>query len=132
MTSGNKSFLTPREKVLYHQIHPAKLSADIAAGLISLYLIWIHELALGILGGFVPSLVASAIVIRYANIEKYAASPFGRYLAKYMSGTMQAVRFGGLFVAWFGAWYHMLWIIGAGLLIVILAWFRGKLIPRRE
>lgn len=77
-----------------------------------------------------PSLVASVMIIRYANIEKYADSRFGRYLAKYMSGTMQAVRLGGQFVVWFGAWYHMPWIIGTGLLIVMLAWLRGKLIPK--
>jgi len=130
MNNDNKNVLTSREKVLYHQIHPAKLCADIAASLVSLYLFWIHELVLGLLGGFVPSLVASAIIIRYANIEKYAASPFGKYLAKYMSGTMQAVRLGGQFVVWFGAWYHMPWIIGLGFLIVVLAWLRGKLIPR--
>jgi hypothetical protein len=130
MNNDNKNVLTSREKVLYHQIHPAKLCADIAASLISLYLFWIHELVLGLLGGFVPSLVASAIIIRYANIEKYAVSPLGRYLAKYMSGTMQAVRLGGQFVVWFGAWYHMPWIIGTGLLIVVLAWWRGKLFPK--
>lgn len=130
MNNDNKNVLTSREKVLYHQIHPAKLCADIAASLVSLYLFWIHELVLGLLGGFVPSLVASAIIIRYANIEKYAVSPLGRYLAKYMSGTMQAVRLGGQFVVWFGAWYHMPWIIGTGLLIVVLAWWRGKLFPK--
>lgn len=128
MESG-KHILTFREKVLYHQIHPAKLSADMASGLLSLYLFWIHQLILGLLGGFVPAIVGSVVVIRYFNLERYAASSFGKYVGKYMTETMQAVRLAGLFVFWFGAWYHTPWIIGVGILIVILGWIRGKIMP---
>lgn len=121
--------LTSREKVLYHQIHPAKLSVDVALTPLSGYLLWIHQLILGLLVGFIPAIVASALVIRYANLDSYAVSPLGKYVGKYMTRNMQAVRLAGLFVFWFGAWYHTPWIIGAGLLIVVFGWMRGKIIP---
>ena len=121
--------LSSREKELYQQIHPGKLATDIAAFVLSTYLIWIHQLIFGILAGFIPAIVASAIVVRYANLERYAASHLGRYVRKYMTRTIEAVRFVGLFVSWSGAWYHIWWIIGVGILIVILAWLRGKIAP---
>lgn len=121
--------LSSREKELYQQIHPAKLATDVGVTLPSTYLIWIHQLIPGVLVGFIPAIVASALVTRYGNLEKYAASPLGRYAEKYMTHTMEAVRFVGLFVIWFGAWYRTWWAIGAGLVIVAVAWLRGKLIP---
>jgi hypothetical protein len=122
-----KRVLSSRDKELYQQIHPAKLATDIASFVLSTCIIWIHQLILGILAGFIPAIVASVIVVRYANLEGYAASSLGRYVAKYMTRTMEAVRFVGLFVSWGGAWYHIWWIIGVGILIVILAWLRGKI-----
>jgi len=119
--------LSAQEKELYQQIHPAKLATDIGVFPLSTYLIWIHQLILGVLTGFIPAIIASAIVVRYVNLERYASSPLGRYVAKYMTRTMEALRFVGLFVSWGGAWYHVWWIIGVGILVVILAWLRGKI-----
>ncbi len=128
MESG-KHVLTSSEKVIYHQIHPAKLSVDIASAVLSLYLFWIHQLILGLLGGFIPSIIASVLIIRYVNLDRYAVSPLGRYVGKHMTRNMEAVRLAGLFVFWFGAWFHTPWIIGVGCLIVVFGWIRGKLIP---
>ncbi len=121
--------LTSREKELYQQIHPAKLGTDVASFFPSTYLIWIHQPILGILAGFVPAILASGVVMRYADLESLATTPFGKYVAKYMTRPIEALRFIGLFVSWAGAWYHSPWIIGVGVLIVILAWLRGKIIP---
>jgi hypothetical protein len=38
------------EKVLYHQIHPAKLAADISASLVSTYLMWRRRFAAAKIG----------------------------------------------------------------------------------
>jgi hypothetical protein len=124
-----KSRLTSKEKELYHQIHPAKLATDIGVFPVSTYLIWIHQAVLGVLAGFVPAILASLILVRYANLEKCAASPLGQYVKKYMSRTMQGIRFVGLFVSWIGAWYHAPLFIALGILIVALAWLRGKIAP---
>ncbi len=70
---NNKQPLTGHEKELYQNIHPAKLSTDIGVYFPSTYLIWIHQLIPGILISFVPAIIASALVMKYGNLEKYAA-----------------------------------------------------------
>lgn len=116
-------------KKLYQNIHPAKLTTDIGVFFPSTSLIWLHQLVVGVLIGFIPAIIASAVVMKFGNLQKYAATPFGGYIAKYMTGTMEALRFVGLFVSWFGAWNHSWWIIGFGIIIVVLAWLRGKIVP---
>jgi hypothetical protein len=58
------------EKVLYHQIHPAKLASDIGGSLLSTYLMWRRRFAWAMLAAFVPAALASVLVIRYADLEK--------------------------------------------------------------
>ncbi len=72
------------EKVLYHQIHPAKLATDIGASLVSTYLMWRRRFAWAMLAAFVPAVVASILVIRYADLERRKRSRFGRYMRRYM------------------------------------------------
>ena len=113
------------EKVLYHQIHPAKLAADVSAAFISTYLIWQHKFGLAMLSAFVPAILASALVMRFADLERLKQSPFGHYIRPFMTRRIEAWRFAGQVVVWVGAWYHQFWLIPAGLAIVIAAWMSG-------
>ena len=113
------------EKVLYHQIHPAKLAADIGGSLLSTYLMWRHKLVAGLLSAFVPATVASVLVIRYADLEKRKRSPLGRYVGRYMNRRVEAWRFFGQVVVWGGAWYRAGWLLPIGLGIVVAAWASG-------
>jgi len=79
-----------------------------ASSLLSTCLLWIHQLILGLLGGFIPSIIASAIIIRYVNLDNYATSPFRKYIGKCMTRNMEAVRLVGQFVVWFGCAYPSL------------------------
>ena len=72
------------EKVLYHQIHPAKLAADVSGSIVSTYLMWRRRFAWALLAAFVPAVLASVLVIRYANLERRKHSRFGRYMQRYM------------------------------------------------
>ena len=72
------------EKVLYQQIHPAKLAADIGGSLVSTYLMWRRRFAWAMLAAFVPAVLASVLGIRYADLEQRKHSPFGRYMQRYM------------------------------------------------
>ena len=45
------------EKVLYHQIHPAKLAADITGSIISTYLMWHRRFGPAMLGAWVPAML---------------------------------------------------------------------------
>jgi hypothetical protein len=42
---------------------------------------------------------------------------------------MQLIRFAGMFIMVLGAWHHALPAIAAGLVVILLAWFRGVLAP---
>ena len=113
------------EKVLYHQIHPAKLAADIGSSLVSTYLMWRHMFVAAVLTAVVPAAMASVLVIRFADLEKRKRSPFGRYVGRYMNRRVEAWRFFGQVLMWGGAWYRVGWLLPAGLGIVVAAWASG-------
>jgi hypothetical protein len=113
------------EKILYHQIHPAKLTADISGGLVSTYLLWNHQFALAMLVAFVPAILASAILLRFADLQHLKDSRFGKYIHRFMDRRIEAWRFAGLILMWFGAWHHRWWAIVVGTLAIIAAWMVG-------
>ena len=120
------NYLEPRDRQLYHQIHPLKFLADGTAELISLPLFWRHHLGRGLVAHFVPPILASFALIRWANLEPYQRSPFGRYVARWMSPRMQALRLIGDLVMVVGAWRRQWMVILAGALLVLFGWLRGK------
>lgn len=114
--------LSLREKVLYHQIHPLKLAVDISGSLASTWLLWEREFLLGMLATFLPSVAASAAMLRWMDFERQKDSAFGRYVAFHMTHIAEAIRFAGQIVAWIGAWFHLGWVIAVGLAVVVLGW----------
>jgi hypothetical protein len=118
-----------REKFLYHQIHPLKLTVDWGSCFASAYFMWRHSIAAALAVGFIPSLLISAILIRWSSLDGYASSAFGQYVRQHMTRSMELLRFAGLAAFWTGAWRHS-WLISLfGLLVIIFAWARG-LLPR--
>jgi hypothetical protein len=113
------------EKVLYQQIHPAKLVADVSGSLVSTYLMRRRRFAWAMLAAFVPAIVASVLVIAYADLERRKHSPFGRYMQRYMNRRVEAWRFFGQVVIWIGAWYRVGKLIPIGWAIVVAAWVSG-------
>ena len=113
------------EKVLYHQIHPAKLAADVGGSLVSTYLMWRRRFAWAMLAAFVRAAVASILVIRYADLERRKHSRFGRYVHRYMDWRAGAWRFFGQVVVWVGAWYRVGKLVPIGWAIVVAAWASG-------
>ena len=117
------------EKELYHQIHPAKLAVDIGATPVALYCFWLHELLPAIIITLVPSLIASAAIMRYADLEPYRSSGLGRYVKKYMTRAMEGLRSAGLLIMIAGAWFHVWQLFPVGILVVLSGWFRGVIFP---
>jgi hypothetical protein len=116
--------VTRKERILFHQVHPAKLLTDVAAGIISLYFFWMHELWLGLAIHFIPPPLASALVLRCADLAQVRDSRTGAYLLRYMRLAAQASCD---LITIFAAWFHT-WIgIAVGFLIVIGAWSYGLL-----
>jgi hypothetical protein len=122
--------VTPRERYLYHQIHPLKLLTDGCAGLIALYPLWRHELTIALVVMLIPPPVGSWLVMRSANLEPYRQSALGRYVARYMTHAMEAVRLAGFVMMAFGAWWRSLFIIALGAGVVLFGWLRGMLMSR--
>jgi hypothetical protein len=116
------------ERILYHQVHPAKLATDIAAEVMSLYFFWEHELALALLIHIIPPIVASAALIG-KDFAGMRHSRLGHYLARYMTPAAQATRLLGDIITIFAAWWHSMLGIAVGLLIVMGAWSYGLAFP---
>jgi len=87
-----------------------------------------HELIIGLVTHFIPPPIASAAVIHFANLEPYKNSRLGTHLARYMTGTAQALRVVGDLITVFAAWYHSLLGIAAGLVLIFAAWSYGLLL----
>jgi hypothetical protein len=125
-SSGSQmAVMNLRDKVLYHQIHPAKLATDISASVVSLYLFWQHWLAWGLVVTFVPPVIASTLIMRFVDLMRYKESAAGRYLGKYMTQGAQAVRAIGAVIMAVAAWYRLVWVIVAGLVLILAAWLYG-------
>jgi hypothetical protein len=115
-----------QEKVLYHQIHPAKLAADVSGSIVSTYLMWRRRFAWAMLAAFVPAVLASVLVMRYADLERRKHSRFGRYVRLYMHRRiLGAWRYFGQVVMWVGAWYRVGKLVPIGWAIVLAAWTSG-------
>lgn len=122
-----------REKRLYHQIHPLKLATDIGVTPIFLFFLWRHQIAQALLVGFIPPVVVSAAMMIWPpDLERLKNSSFGNYVSKYMTPTIEAVRLLSLVPMGWGAWIHSLQLIALGLLVLLLAWCNGLILPRRD
>jgi hypothetical protein len=119
--------MTPREKALYHQIHPLKLLTDISAEVISIYFLWQRRLLVGLLVALLPPVVASALIVRLANLEPYRDSAAGAYVKHYMTPAAVALRMLGTCVTHLGAWLRWPTLMGSGYGLILFAWFRGLL-----
>jgi hypothetical protein len=124
--------LSAREKVLYHQIHPAKLGVDIGVTPVALYLFWIHSLVVALVVSLLPSVIASAIIVGAVDLSKYKESKFGRYVGRYMTRASEAVRLAGFIVAAVGAWFHLWWLIPVGIAVVMVGWLRGVILRQPQ
>ena len=117
--------MTLKDKILYHQIHPLKLAADIGCEPVSLYFFWQHDLVLGVATHFVPPIAASLILICCTDFAGIKSSKAGAYLRRHMTRTIEGIRLAGDVVMVFGAWFHRPSLIVAGFAVVVIAWCSG-------
>lgn len=123
--------LSARDAALYHQVHPLKLATDFSTAAASLVLLAQHRLWLALLIMWVPSIIVSSLMIRFGDFSDTHRSRTGKYLRRYMSVKMQALRFGGMALAAVGAWIHAWWLIAAGVAVIAWGWGGPHLLDRR-
>jgi hypothetical protein len=115
-----------RETYLLHQVHPAKLAADIGAGALSTWLIWHGRLRAGLLVAHVPAVIASAVLTR-RDMTGLAVTRRGRYVMAHMPPSAQAVRLAGQLVVWRAAYRHSPAGVAAGAAVIVAGWSYGLL-----
>ena len=114
-----------RERVLYHQIHPAKLLTDVGTAAVAAALLWLHHPVLALVVGFVPSIIVSVVLVRWGDLEPYRNSRFGRYVRRFMTPGVELARLAGLIPLWGGAWIRRPAIMAAGAAWILGCWLRG-------
>jgi len=119
-----------REKALYTGLHPIKQLVDWGSATTAIILLWNHWFFEGIIVAILPSLIAAALIMRYANLDRYKNSPLGRYTAQHMGRKVGGVRIAGIIPMALGAWLHASWLVLVGVAIVLLAWASPSLIRR--
>ena len=126
-TADARDSMTMKDRILLHQIHPTKLATDIGSGIFCLYFLWQHRLPLAILIAAVPPLIASGLLLRFADFEALERSALGVYVRRHMTPTMQAVRLCGFLAMVGGAWYHTPLAILGGVVVVAAGWLKGAI-----
>ncbi|HEY4785576.1 MAG TPA: hypothetical protein VIH57_05985 [Bacteroidales bacterium] len=123
--------MTFKEKKLYHQIHPLKLFTDISSGFFTTYLLWMHHITWFLILFFLPSLAVSILLIKFANLDPLKESRLGRYLEKYMTPAIEAIRLCGQVIMWIAGWYQLIFLIVIGFIIIAGGWCNGLLFKRQ-
>ncbi len=119
------------DKTLYHQIHPFKITTDVIAAFTAVYLFWLHLIVIGLIVAFLPSLTISLFMIRLMDFETQKHSRLGKYIKRYMGRGVDTARSLGFLAMLAGGWFHFLWLIALGFLVIILAWTNGLIYKRQ-
>jgi hypothetical protein len=120
-----------RQAFLLHQVHAAKLTTDISAGIVSGSLMWRGRVPAALLSGFVPAVIASAVLTR-RDLSALADTRRGRYVLAHMPPTAQALRLAGQVIAWRAEYEHNVAGIVAGHAVVAAGWSHGLLVSARH
>ena len=114
-----------REAILVHQVHPVKLAFDISASVISNLLLWRHRLGAGLVSRYLLPVLGSALVLRFADLDRLRPSARARYVLEHMPPASTALRLGGDTVMAIGAWRRKpSWML-AGAALVVAGWSHG-------
>jgi hypothetical protein len=85
---------------------------------------WRRNVPGALLAGFVPAVVASAVLIR-RDLSGIRSTRRGRYVLAHMPPSAQAVRAVGLVIVWRAAYRHRLAGIALGHVVVAAGWSYG-------
>jgi hypothetical protein len=119
--------MTLREKMLYHQIHPAKLIVDAGAAIAAAVLFWHQHVFRGLAVGLAPPILASILIIQFVDLENVKHSSLGRYAARHRTPLLEIARLVGIVIVWTAAWYRSGYYCFVGSLVITFAWARGAL-----
>jgi hypothetical protein len=114
--------MEPADRVLVHQVHPAKIGADVTASVVSNVLLWQARPKAAIAVRVLLPLAGSVAVLRLADLDALAQTGRGRYVMAHMPPSAQAVRLAGDALMGLGAYRHRYGFIVAGAAVVVAGW----------
>lgn len=118
--------MTFRERERYHQLHPAKLLVDSSTVIAGGVLFWRRQSLAALAVGFVPAIAVTFVFLSGRldrSLEAVRRRPLARAIAPALSADVNALRFGGLALAWAGCGFRRAWPIPAGLLVIVAGWW---------
>ena len=110
------------DKVLLHQVHPAKITADVTAAVISNVLLWKARPRAALAIRILLPVTSSLAVLGLADLEALAATAQGRYVRSHMPPSAQALRLVGDSVMAAGARRHKFTLMLAGAAVIAAGW----------
>jgi hypothetical protein len=120
-----------KDDLVLHQVHWAKLTADVAASIVSLTLIWNGHRRLGLIVHLGTPVLASAVLLR-ADTQTLRSTRRGQYVLEHMPVAAQAVRLAGDAVMTIGVWRRNGPVIAIGTLVVVAGWSHGLVAGRQR
>jgi hypothetical protein len=110
------------EGALIHQVHPAKIGADVTASIISNALLWNARPKTAMAVRCLLPVAGSAAVLGLANLDSLSRTRRGRYVLAHMPPSAQAVRLLGDAVMGIGAYRRNSALMVTGAAIVAIGW----------
>jgi hypothetical protein len=110
------------EGALIHQVHPAKMGADVAAAVVATALLWREHPKAAVAVRCVTPLAASAVVLSVADLDRLSRTRRARYVLAHMPPSAQAVRLAGDALIGLGAHRRNAPMLLAGAALVAAGW----------
>src|SRR5690348_12594791 len=110
------------DKAVVHQVHPAKIGADITASVISNALLWNRRPKSAIAVRVLLPVAGSLAVLTMADLDALATTRPGRYVLAHMPPTAQAMRLAGDALMGLGAHRRSAALVMAGAAVIAAGW----------
>ena len=109
-----------------HQVHPAKIGADVAAAVVSNALLWHDRPTAAVAVRVIVPVAGSAAVLGFADLDGLAQTRRGRYVLAHMPPSAQAVRMAGDVLMGLGAYRRSAMLVLAGAAVVGIGWSHAR------
>src|SRR5215470_6799378 len=108
-----------------HQVHAAKLGADVGAAVLSNVLLWRERPAAAMAVRLLVPVAASGAVLALADLDGLSRTRRGRYALAHMPPSAQAVRLAGDALMGLGAYRRSAALLFAGAGVICVGWSHG-------
>jgi hypothetical protein len=114
-----------------HQVHAAKIGADVGSAVISNFLLWRERPAAAMAIRVLVPMAASGAVLALADLDGLSRTRRGRYVLAHMPPSAQAVRLAGDALMGLGAYRRSRALLVIGAAVICVGWSHA-LWPRSD